>query len=1100
MKNELKPKTSDGILNKKAEELYSKKITGEGKTQNLISEAEAKKLIHEFEVHQIELEMRNQELRAAKEKLKLTSEKYTQLYDFAPCGCMTLSNKAEIIGINLVGAKMLGKERSRIMNSSFGFFLSKHSKPVFNQFLEKIFLSRKLEICDVQLNNHHDKPMHVHLSGIAGDDANQCNIILVDISDRIFAEKALAHSEQLHRIIMESIHDPVFITDNEGEYTFIYSNVKFSLGYAKNEIAETKNIKKLIGENTFNDVKLKSARGPTNIEKSILSKRGDTLHYNISISKVAIQDGKLLFVFHDITEQKKTLEFQKAQIRLVDYAANHSIQDLLQKFLDEVEILTQSEIGFYHFVEEYQLTISLQTWSSNTLNGFCKLPDQEQRHYPISQAGIWVECVSKLKPVIHNDYQNAIGKKGLPDGHVPVIRELVVPVIRNGKVLAILGVGNKKTKYNQSDVKVVQQLADVAWKIIIRKRAQKEQFESEAKFRSLFDQSPVGMVIVGFDKRFVKANFAFCKFLGYQKNEIIGNSIANITHPDDVDIGMMELKQLLKDELESFQVQKRYLRKDGKIMWGETTVRLVRDETGKPLYFLPVIQDITERKAAEERLRMKEEKYRTLFENMSQGVFYQLANGVITDANDAALQMFGLNYDELIGKTSHDPTWIVVDETGEKLPPDQHPSMKAFNTGKPCRNEIIGLYNQVNESYRWVIVNAIPQFITREMKPCQVFVSMHEITDRVRTTEALRNSESHARALIDAIPDMMFRIDKKGEFIDYEASQDQLYYKDDIIIGKNCLEILPPELAAITLENIGLAIKSGQMQVYEYQLTISGDAPSEFEARMVPASSNDVVVIVRDVTEERKNAREILNVNQKLREANAEKDKFFSIIAHDLKSPFNVFLGATELIKSEFNVLSADQILSLIGSLHGSAKKLYELLENLLEWSRMQRGVFSFEPKEIHLHEFITETQELMLEMAANKNIIFKINVPKGIKIFADTKMLNSLLRNLISNAVKFTQSGGRIIIAAQKISNNLIEISVIDNGIGMPPETMQNLFSLTENTNRPGTEGEPSVGLGLLLCNEFAKWHGSEIYVESEEGKGSRFSFRVSQNDHSKN
>ncbi len=530
---------------------------------------------------------------------------------------------------------------------------------------------------------------------------------------------------------------------------------------------------------------------------------------------------------------KHAIDLEQAHLRLIDYAVDHDVQALLQKFIDEAEILTRSEIGFYHFVENNQETITLQAWSTNTRSGICKVPDLDHCRYPVSQAGIWVECIRELKPVIHNDYNNATGKKELPEGHVPLVRDLVVPVIRNNKVLAILGVGNKNTNYDQSDVKAVQRLANVAWEIVERKRAE----------------------------------------------------------------------------------------------------------------------------------------------------------------------------------------------------------------------------------------------------------------------EALIKSENHARALIDAIPDMMFRIDKHGIFLDFEAATDQLYYKDGTIIGKNCLEILPPELAAQTLEKISLTLETGEMQVYEYQLTISGKSASDFEARMVAASSNEVVTIVRDISAERKNARALFIMNQKLKNANAEKDKFFSIIAHDLKSPFNVFLGATELIAKEFDVLSNEQIQSLIGSLHGSAKKLYELLENLLEWSRMQRGVFPYEPGTIPLLDFISEALGLIIEMAGNKNIDFKINIPADIVIYADAKMFNSLIRNLADNAVKFTNPGGRIIIAAQKISNNLIEISISDNGIGMPPETIDKLFSLTENNSRPGTQGEPSVGLGLLLCNEFAKRHGSELYVESEEGKGSKFSFKVSEN-----
>lgn len=963
------PKESDSnILRQKAEALFREKSLH--KSSELL-ESEKLRLIHELEVHQIQLELQNQELRIAKEQLKITAERYTQLYDFAPLGYFTLTKNARIHEANLEGARLLGKPRSKIINSQFNFFISDDTKPIFNQFLSEAFLNHNKRECNIILPGKDKDPTFIHLSGLVPEEGEYCNIILFDVTEKILQEQALRDSEELYRITMENIHDPVFITDDDGNFTFVCANVKYSLGYTKNEINEIGNIKKLIGDDCFDIRKLTTKENTLTIERSLSSKEGDELHFSITISKVAIQGGTTLYVFHDISEQKKVIELQLAHLRLVNYAAEHDVKALLRKFLDETEILTQSNIGFYHFVEDDQETISLQTWSSNTQSGICKVPKLDHRQYPISQAGIRVDCVLKMKPVIHNDYDNESGKKGLPDGHVPLVRELVVPVIRNGKVKAILGVGNKQKKYTRGDISIVQQLADFAWETVSRKIVEQAVKESEAKFSSIFDQSPVGSVIVGLDKRFIKSNQAFCNFIGYAEAELQGRLISDITHPEDIEIGMNELKQLREGKIESCKLQKRYIHKAGQIVWGEISLCVIKDSSGKPLYFLPVIKDITLQLRAEEQRRAAQQE--------------------------------------------------------------------------------------------------------------------------------LKKSESHARALIDAIPDMMFRIDKHGNFIDYEAAQNQLYHIDETIIGKNCLEIFPPELAAITLERIGIAIKTGQIQVYEYQLTTSGNSPSYFEARMVPASSSEVVVIVRDVSIERKNANELLVMNQKLKSADAEKDKFFSIIAHDLKSPFNVFLGATELIKNEFDVLSYEQIQSLIGSLHGSAKKLYELLENLLEWSRMQRGVFPFEPGEISLLDFMTETLELSIEMAERKNIDFEIYIPAEIEVFADAKMLNSLMRNLSSNAIKFTNPGGKIVVTAKTMSNNLIEVSIRDNGIGIPPDTMEKLFSLTENISRPGTHGEPSVGLGLLLCSEFAKWHGSEINVESEEGKGSKFSFKVSQNGQNK-
>lgn len=182
-------------------------------------------------------------------------------------------------------------------------------------------------------------------------------------------------------------------------------------------------------------------------------------------------------------------------MRLLKASTDLSSSELLRMFLDEAEFLTGSSIGFYHFVEEDQTTLSLQMWSTRTLRN-CSAPGAGT-HYLINQAGVWVDCVRKGEPVIHNDYESLPHKKGLPDGHVPIVRELVVPVVRGKKLLAILGVGNKKTHYNANDVWVVEQLAAMAWEAIIRKRTEEENVVLQEQFRQAQKMESIGRLAGG---------------------------------------------------------------------------------------------------------------------------------------------------------------------------------------------------------------------------------------------------------------------------------------------------------------------------------------------------------------------------------------------------------------------------------------------------------------------------------------------------------------------------------------------------------------------------------------------------------------------------
>jgi PAS domain S-box-containing protein len=186
----------------------------------------------------------------------------------------------------------------------------------------------------------------------------------------------------------------------------------------------------------------------------------------------------------DITEQWHFEQMQAARLRLMEFSASHTLPELLQATLDECELLTGSQAGFYHFVEPDQTSLSLQAWSTNTVRHLCKAVGAGL-HYPVNQAGVWVDCIRQRKAVIHNDYASLSHKKGLPEGHAPVVRELIVPVIRNGLIMAVLGVGNKPTDYTLQDQQNITLMADLAWDISERKRSQEALRESEIKLREL---------------------------------------------------------------------------------------------------------------------------------------------------------------------------------------------------------------------------------------------------------------------------------------------------------------------------------------------------------------------------------------------------------------------------------------------------------------------------------------------------------------------------------------------------------------------------------------------------------------------------------------
>lgn len=233
--------------------------------------------------------------------------------------------------------------------------------------------------------------------------------------------------------------------------------------------------------------------------------------------------------------------------------------------------------------------------------------------------------------------------------------------------------------------------------------------------------------------------------------------------------------------------------------------------------------------------------------------------------------------------------------------------------------------------------------------------------------------------------------------------------------------------------------------------------------------------------------QQLCEVNHRLREANASKDTFFSILAHDLRNPFLVLLGLTELLNEELDRYTKVQLQEMLQKLYSSSKTVYALLTNLLEWSRLERGLLIPEPRTFSAADIILRNIRLFASQAQRKHIQVRHQIPSGMVIYADIKMIDTVIRNLLSNALKFTDSGGFIEIVAQAHEHD-VELVITDTGVGMSQDILNNLFRIDQKTLRQGTAGERGTGLGLILCKEFVEKNGGTLRVESVVAQGTTF------------
>jgi signal transduction histidine kinase len=269
------------------------------------------------------------------------------------------------------------------------------------------------------------------------------------------------------------------------------------------------------------------------------------------------------------------------------------------------------------------------------------------------------------------------------------------------------------------------------------------------------------------------------------------------------------------------------------------------------------------------------------------------------------------------------------------------------------------------------------------------------------------------------------------------------------------------------------------------------------EQKLEQQRSDDVInelQFQRDLLEERSAELVVLSAQleeaeEKQKELNAEKDKFFSIIAHDLKSPFAGIMGYTNLLKEDFDDLSKEEIKEFISSLDKLSKNTFKLIENLLDWARLQTGKMKCEPVKLQLYESVLNATSLVSANADRKEIVIINQIDETPYVKADERMLNSILENFLSNAIKFTPRNGSITISSN-IVNVYNEITVADTGIGMRPETLEKIFRIDSNHTTLGTENEKGTGLGVILCKEMIERQGGALKIESEVGVGTKFKF----------
>ena len=589
------------------------------------------------------------------------------------------------------------------------------------------------------------------------------------------------------------------------------------------------------------------------------------------------------------------------------------------------------------------------------------------------------------------------------------------------------------------------------------------------------DASQIGIAIHD-GKKILEVNSKFCELTKYSHDELIGTSFMKLIPPEERNFikKQTDLSKKLFYEVS-------HIRKDGSLFLAEVFSQPFTFQKKKVK--VVSLRDITDIRRATKELKETQYRYKTLLDASPDGVVITDKNGIITYVSDALIELFEYNNEkEFIGK---DFSLFITPNFVKKFNLDIKNIIKGKNLGI---SEYIA-FQKNNEKF---YIECNGELVKDENgKISGAFLIVRDISERKLTENALIESEARFRGLFDNAKDAIIIQNDKHQIIDANPYTTILFgFSYHELVKMNFYNLINSKYNhKINLENFA---KSGEIFETSAIHKEKEDINISISISKVYFSDKDFyLLIIRDITERKKNEKYLMNYADKLQIINATKDKMFSIIAHDLRSPIGNLKAMIEFILENPDEFEKNEINDILYSLKDSSVATYELLENLLNWAKSQQNLIDYNPKIYNLSEIVSHSVKIYANPAKRKNILLQNNVQTKINALFDINMIRTVLRNLIHNAIKFTKEKGEIIINYE-LQKNYIVISISDNGVGIDKKNNAKLFKQNQFFTTYGTNQEKGTGIGLALCKEFVEKNNGKIWVESELNKGTTFYFTI--------
>lgn len=1131
-------------------------------------------------------------------KLQRTARFFEALLRASADGIVITDAAKNIIFVNDTFCKFISCNRHNVIGTSIFVWLEKLSSNGIKKWKELESQTKKNGIArDVEFRMNTDSGTRyftVNSSLLEQVDIEEPGLIISiwrDETERILTEKALAgayaEKMEIFKAIVHTISDAVFWLDPEGNFIYVNESACKSLDYDHDELMKLKvfDVNPRADSARWNAV-VRQFRKEKVFHAESIHRRKDGSEFPVEIVSSYIKfDNKEYFCGfgRDITERKHAEEFisrRNIQLRILSKAAQKintvlEIPIIMQNLITSAMEITDSTAGTAGLIINEKMVFS----EYNEHGKLFSIDYVFKKGY-----GVPGHVMETKSPYISNDARN--------DPYViQDIRKTLcfnnlanVPILdRKGQMLGSFQIHNTKKhrQFDQSDIEMLQGLASSAAIALENARLMEDIRKGGEEKKSLsliLDKSLNEIYIFDSEKfRFTYVNSGGCKNLGYSLKSLRSMTFLDITPGYDEVLFRKYITPLIQHKKKKLLLYTDLRRANGSHYPIELHLQLIEQE-GSHL-FLAIIIDITERKRAEKALSLSEEKYRTLYETMAQGVIYHNESGIIISANFAAQKILGLSLGHLIGRTSIDPMWKAIHEDGSDFPGEKHPAMVALRTRKEVRNVVMGVFNPEVKEYRWIQVNAIPQTRYAETRPYQVYTTINDITELKRAKDEMQLANEDLRIInkiistatglldinqiLDTVLDECIKIVgleggticfvetdetlhlgahrstsketiidlttnkiRIGECLCGAAARDlkplilpdreavikfatrEATRKEDIryhaafplitrgkCVGVLCLftrtdkkpDVKKLKIIELISSQVALSIRNAQLyeETKEYALTLEKKVAQR--TKQLQESQLGLLNLMDDIN---KTAAELDKANKRLIELDLMKSMFIASTSHELRTPLNSIIGFTSILLEGWSGELTPEQREQIQIVNTSGKHLLSLINDVIDISKIEAGKLEVRVSMFNLKEVIDEVVSTLKQELNGKGLLVIIDVA-DMELNTDRRRLLQCIMNLFSNAVKFTEKGEIKIIA--KSTNNEIEISIGDSGIGIKKEDIPKLFTPFVRLDSPLTAKTSGTGLGLYLSRKLTQEVlGGTINVESEYEKGSIFSLRI--------